>query len=369
MILTNDLIKGVDISGIPYPGANDFNNLVDLANPGTNAGLLVISYDTALNVAEVPDANANGKWKRYIWLRMPFDNSIPKIYAWNDAFDNNVTFLKWKQLLVDISALQALITAANATANTALETAATAVTTANAANANVASAQNDATTALANSTTAVNTATTANTNAAAAVVTANAAQTSLTNYTSVQHNVNNVLLPGASKQLLRTKLDASGVEWFNRNNNVYVFVQLQASGAHAGASVIGKNQRIINSAVYSNGTDVALNLADNSLTLAVAGTYRIKFKTCGVNTAGLQACLEQYRNAVLVAPFYGTSHYGKVIQNCYSELEVIVNANAADTLKFFSYHTDAQATYGMGRSASASGVAEYFDWITAELIG
>src|SRR6267142_1416146 len=88
----NDFFHGVDFTGVNPINAGDLNNLVDLASPfSDNAtegkGIIIWTIDTALGVPDVPIVSVGSKWKRYIWLRVPFPGAAvktPNIYGWND---------------------------------------------------------------------------------------------------------------------------------------------------------------------------------------------------------------------------------------------------------------------------------------------
>lgn len=211
-----DLVKGTDFTGLTAGDDTDLNQLVDLAFPKAGAtsyvgiGMIIATKDTAANTPDVPNPEQSAdynKWRRYVWLRLPFLGAAsqrPILYAWNPNVANtDVTLLNWFDTSADLTALNAAIaqaqldatdalntaTLANTTANTAATTATAAQTLATQANTNASAAQTastqasaDATAASAaasNATAAASTATSAATNAAAA---ANAAATAVLTY-------------------------------------------------------------------------------------------------------------------------------------------------------------------------------------------
>ena len=116
-------------------------------------GLVITTYDSALNTPNVPNVNTYAPWLFYLWCRVPFvgapaDNGI--VYVWNPNSPNDATLLHWVTTNVDLTAVNAAITvallvavtiaqttatAANMAANTALTNSAAANATANSANA------------------------------------------------------------------------------------------------------------------------------------------------------------------------------------------------------------------------------------------
>lgn len=216
---TYDLVKGVDITALPTPTASDYNNLVDLAQPYTDKGMVLVTTDTALNTPDVPDPSGTARWIRYIWMRKPHSTAAittPMLYAWNDNITSNATYLKWENI-ADVSAvatsLQAQITvldgrvnavevsAANAVAQsgTAATQAAAAVLTANSANGTALAASANAATALANANTAQTTATSAlalaTTNSAAVTAAAEAKSVADQALASLNAKVTSDLIP------------------------------------------------------------------------------------------------------------------------------------------------------------------------------
>ena len=188
-----DFTKGLDFTALGSIAAGDHNNLVDLAQPYTDKGLVAETTDTGVNAPDVPNAATTTKWKKYLWKRIPHSASssqTPFIYVWNDALPSVATYLKWVRITADtttelalISALDARVTAVEASVVTALANAASATTNAalavNDAAAAVATADGasaNAVTAIANAATAQTSAVTAQADATTALTTSTAAQ-------------------------------------------------------------------------------------------------------------------------------------------------------------------------------------------------
>lgn len=187
-IIAYDFITGIDFTGLGggIAAAGDHNNLINLARPQIDKGLVVVSQDTALNTPDVPDAFTTTKWQQYIWVRRLFtgESTIPLLYMWNEDATFVATYQKWQRVTSDTTAVEALIaaldtrvdnvetslTAAQADIVTSNNTAATALTTANAASATATTANNTANAAQTTADIAV-------TNAAAAQTTADTAKT------------------------------------------------------------------------------------------------------------------------------------------------------------------------------------------------
>lgn len=199
---TLDFTKGIDFTGInPATGA-DHNTLIESATPKNESGdetighgIVLCTEDTALDTADIPDADVTTKWKRYLWLRRPHPTATVQastVYAWLDDAPYGALY-HWVPLSADLSTIEAAIAALESDVTTALSTANSAATTANNANtvANTAnntaisasatagsaasvaaSAQADATTAIGNAASAYSLADEANTQADAAAAAA-----------------------------------------------------------------------------------------------------------------------------------------------------------------------------------------------------
>src|SRR6266404_2404433 len=130
---TQDFTKGADFTGINPVASTDLNQLVDAATTFNNGnviegtGIIIVTKDSAANIPVVPNAVTTVKWKRNIWMRIPFTAAGPFIiYNWNDANISDVIYLKWSSIIpdltainVDIAALQSAILVVTATANNA----------------------------------------------------------------------------------------------------------------------------------------------------------------------------------------------------------------------------------------------------------
>lgn len=65
--------------------------------PYTDKGLVVVTTDVA-GVPQVPDANTNTKWQKYIWLRQTATGVNG--YVWNTTAASDATYLQWEGLNV-----------------------------------------------------------------------------------------------------------------------------------------------------------------------------------------------------------------------------------------------------------------------------
>src|SRR6266550_1707938 len=137
---TQDLDKGIDLTGLTNVSASELMQLVDSGRLGSDKGMIIEKEDTALDTPLVPNPNNSYTgitplwWKRYIWKRILFDSSV-KCYIWNENEAEDDTLFFWT--LIDKAGVEALIlantaitnsAAAQATANTALANAAIADT-------------------------------------------------------------------------------------------------------------------------------------------------------------------------------------------------------------------------------------------------
>src|SRR5688572_26561003 len=114
-LTTQDFEKRLDLTALTQVSGTEINQVLETALPADNKGLIIQTTDTALNIPEVPNPNVEFEgvtpthWTRYIWLRIPFDETgVIKIYAWNPHIDADVTLLNW-QLQFDVITLEAAI--------------------------------------------------------------------------------------------------------------------------------------------------------------------------------------------------------------------------------------------------------------------
>ncbi len=93
--MSQDLIKGIDLTGRTSVAGDELNQLVDEANPSSDRGFILTTTDV-LGVAVVPDPTDTGedKLERYIWRRVTADTVV--LYSWNPSAATNVTYLKWQ---------------------------------------------------------------------------------------------------------------------------------------------------------------------------------------------------------------------------------------------------------------------------------
>lgn len=137
-LTTQDIVKGLDLTGLTSVNASQLNQEVDVARVGADKGITVQTTDTALDTPEVPNPNGNYAgilpiwWKRYRWSRILFDGSV-KFYYWQESAVSVAIYLKWQdedaiaiQAAVDVTLAQAAANAAAATSANALSVAHTA---------------------------------------------------------------------------------------------------------------------------------------------------------------------------------------------------------------------------------------------------
>lgn len=337
---SQDLITGVDFTGLPSVEGADLNNGIDLAQPyfasddTIGPSLNLVSTDIAVGVPDVPNpatSSAYDKWKRYAWIRRPNPGDTVKackVYHWNDLADMDATLLKWVITFVDTASIEAVADNALATANNAVSIAnnastiaGNATTTANNANAAVAAA-----TLAANN--AATLATTADTHATAAQTTANTAQT-----------IANQALFLAPKQSLYSK-----------------FSETKPKGTDAGASAAGKNTRVLNTIDYAGVTAaVDLNVLTGIITINNGGYYWIEAEATAYDNGDNQHQLfvvDAVANTNLLTGLScqinstGTSTRSKVCG-----LVLFVDGQ---TFRLDHYIANIQAANGLGKAANVN---------------
>lgn len=336
-----DLVVGLDFTGLASASGADLNNGVDLAKP-SNAGddtigaaLILTTTDTALDIPDVPNPATSAdytKWKRYQWNRRPFAGATiknVKCYQWNDDAAADATLLKWLETFVDTADIEAIANNALATANNAVSIANNASTIATNANttANTASAAVAAATLAANN--AATLATAAQTTATAAQTTANTAQTTA-----------NQALFLAPKQSLYSK-----------------FSETKPKGTDAGASAAGKNTRVLNTVDYAGTTaQVSLNVLTGIMTITDGGYYWIEAEATMFDNSDNQHQLfivDDVSNTNLLTGFSLCFVAGGATAQR-SKVCGLVLFTDGQTFRLDHYIANVQAANGLGKAANVN---------------
>jgi len=345
-----DISKGADMTGInPYNGG-DLNVLVDNAQPvddtnGEGKGLTLVTKDTAVDTPNVPNATIAGqtKWKRYFWIRIPYNTVVdktPLIYAWNDNAPNDATLLKWVRLLIDTTVIENLANTALANSQQAITTANTANTTSNAANVSANTANTNANNALAQvagataaAANAVTQAATANSNATSALSNANSAVASANNAVNIANQATNI------------------------SGNFVKIVERKNKGVDAANSAAGKNTRILNYVEYDPTPLISLDAVTGHFTVLTTGYYKICAK-CAVwfnlvnSTENAQLFLvKNSDDSNLIEGNVHTFSIGIAAGVvCYSELYGVIQINANTVLRLDHYIKSVMVN-GLGKAS------------------
>lgn len=97
-VTTQDLVKGIDLSGFGSVTGTQLNQLVDSGLVASDKGLCILTTDTGL-VPDVPNpSGATLKWVRYLWIRV--QTSSVTVYCWNPNTGADPTYLKWQPISV-----------------------------------------------------------------------------------------------------------------------------------------------------------------------------------------------------------------------------------------------------------------------------
>jgi len=89
---TQDFNKGFDPTGYPDISGAALGQLVDQATLVNDKGLTITTADVA-GVPQVPDANTNTKWQKYLWRRVTA--TAVNAYLWNDNGASDATYQQW----------------------------------------------------------------------------------------------------------------------------------------------------------------------------------------------------------------------------------------------------------------------------------
>ena len=310
---SQDLTNAIDWTGLT--GFNQsmmqgaFVNLTPMAGSGSDGlGLVIYTIDSAVGIPTVPNPglNNNGKWTRYVWVRIlnAADSNSPAafLYVWNPGTTNDATYLHWSSINVTNTAITASI---NSIINQLATTTDVASTASSQAAAAVIAAGN-ATTAATNASSAAATASNA---AATAQTTANTAQTTANQALVLAQAGATIskLQPGTVGQRIRTNRAGTSLEYYNKVNTL-CYLSEQQNNNVAGQTIApsaGFVNRVLNTKV-DPGNICAM--ASNQFT-PVAGVYRINALTpmySGSAFAFSSRLFNVTGNAIIL---YGTSQY------------------------------------------------------------
>lgn len=353
-----DLLTGVDMTGLPAAAGSDVNNAIDFAVPLKTAAdetvgraLILTTIDSALNTPDVPNPALNAnytKFKRYQWNRRPFAGAAIKgfqVYQWNDDAPADAILLKWVAQFFDTTGISAVANNALATANNAVAIANNASSLAVTANTTATNANN----AVAG---AVLTATNAQTTANAAQTAATAAQTTATN---AQNSANLALAQGMRLQ------------------NFAIFYEAQPKGTDAGASLLGKNTRILNTTGASGTSINAIIAAPGIISVGNGGWYWIEAESTIYDTVANFHQLFLVDNATNNNLLEGlsTTHSGGNISSK-SRVCGIVQLVNAQSIRLDHYTSHALAANGLGKAANVNpnaGGNEIYTTLTLAKLG
>jgi hypothetical protein len=271
---TQDFVKGIDFTALNPQTAAEHNQLIELAQPysvtdDTGIGLLLVTSDTALGVADIPDPTVAGytKWERYGWVRRLHPTAPIKtamLYVWCSATTTDYSgagFNKW--MLIDPAAYTSIDGGAGTPLQAAIDAiagdTATALNAAIAASADVAAIQtqigtvtgDDLQTQITANTgnVAINTASVTSIEEAIAGVNATtglpqdlilgtggvngqiiALQAAMTALQTTQRNPSDVLIQSTIPySIVRTNANASATEWFDPTNNTSGYIRAVAA--------------------------------------------------------------------------------------------------------------------------------------------
>lgn len=362
MLSIQDFNKGVDYTGLTEVTAPDLNNGVDLASPVSDSGtegkgINIMTQDIELDIPTVPDASVVSKWKRYLWIRKPHStasDTTPLVYGWDDNIESDFTFKKWVRLYPDINTFNAIIASQTIRINEARDLATTANTNATSANQLATEASNNASSALSqieaiteNSETAVDTANATAADLASYKTTVNAQLAGVTG----KRNIADVLNPGLAFQILRTKSDATAVEWANQKDNIIILQETKAKNTSLAAASAGANLRYMDSEAYNTGASILSNPADGKFTLHV-GTYFVEIHVPGRSDGeSHQAFLmNDAANTVALA---GTSVFMNNNAQAISIIKGVLVVAAATKYRISDYWSDEDAD-GLGKAANVA---------------
>lgn len=93
---TQDILPPFDPTGYLSITGAQLLQLISGAVPYIYTGFIIYTVDTG-SVANIPNATATVKWKRYLWIRI--STSSTSVYVWNDNVPaTDPTFLNWTSL-------------------------------------------------------------------------------------------------------------------------------------------------------------------------------------------------------------------------------------------------------------------------------
>lgn len=304
MALTKfDFLKGIDFTALAPATAGDHNSLVDGAEPVVDSAaeaksINIWTVDSAANVPIVPDPTVDVtllKWKRYVWIRIPFlgeNSDLPYLYVWNDNLTSDPTLLKWTRPQADTSALETLIADLSVQVSVNTDDIAAIQAIANAANSNAASAVVTAADASATATAAATTANLANTNATTAL--SNAAVADAKADTAITNSAAAVTVAGTAATDAANANTLAQATTATASSDTVVTLGSIRTIAH-GLTVVPKRVRIVLVCVTPENGSIANDEVDCAYTyISVPGAYQYPAFHLHVNATNITILTSGY---------------------------------------------------------------------------
>ena len=363
MTTSQDLVKGIDITGLETVTGSEINQTVDAGRLAEDKGMRIITTDTAPDVPDVPDPDTELDgvlpifWYRYKWVRMPYETVTdvqPKEYNWNANIESDATLLKWQWSGEAAALAQATAESASANATAATLAAATASTVAG----NALSAATAAATQAEAAEVLAETATSVNVQQSADIAALQASLEQLQDDTGeleVPVPVNKGGTGGTTRSTARAGL---GLDYTPVGH--VLLRDVKNPGEHGGTFTSGDwRVRTLNTEFGNVETHVILN-GDDTFGLS-QGTYVLKAKLPAWGCIAHQARLEYYDGASWLAHTYGTSEYSNITDSTQTSSEIIAVISVTALTQFRITHqcSSTSNTTGLGWANSFGGSEIY----------
>lgn len=364
---SQDLKKGIDVTGLEEFTASEFNQLVDAGRLADDKGMRIVTTDTAVGVPDVPnpDVELEGViptfWTRYKWVRVPNIEDVDtkvKEYNWNPNLESDATYLKWELsfdaegLEDDLATLTQDVSDATVLANTANVNANNALTLIDATT--VRSIQNsDSITTLQNKVNALDANKTEQDNRLDNLESAD------TEIRSIEHGGTGSNHATGARSNLGMRYTPVG----------HVFLKdRKDTGVNGGDFTSGAWQgRALNEKAGNVETHVTLN-GDGSFNL-VRGNYIIKAKAPAYGVNNHQARLSIWDGAAWIPHTYGSSEWSNLTDptQTSSIIIAVVSLNATFKLRIEHRAQDTILNNGMGVRSNFGGF-EYYTQVEIEIL-
>ncbi len=369
---SQDLVKGIDITGLTKVTGSELIQLIDAGRLASDKGIRIITTDTAVGVPDVPDPSDTVEgvavtfWSRYKWVRISHEDEpepFVKEYCWNPNAASDATYLRWYDLETKAEAAQDAADAAQADATQALTDSAAAVTTANNALTTANAAQTTATAAYTLGETAIAT----NVIQDAQISNINDRLDTITD--QIGETTFPLSVPNGGTGSNNTGGARSNLGLAKAAIHTVFLKDVKAQGTNGGTFTAGAwRDRALNTKSGTTAGYVTLDSITGIFTLT-RGSYILEAEVPGVSVDAHSAVLYNETDGEIHTIGSSELAIDSSSASSYSKIFAYIEIDATTEFKIQHYCTSTQADTGFGYPTNIAGKSEVYTQVKISVLG